>query len=116
MAESSHKGWQTQWQKEKLLITSNFSFSQSVFKRLVQHIRKNQGLFWKGLTRGNILGFLSERMEIIVEKGENAGYQHFFLFKRRFQKPSLSGVVKFVLKSSNTFATAFLNDFLQVKD
>ena len=31
--------------KIKLLITSNFSFSYSVFRRLI----KNQGLFWKGL-------------------------------------------------------------------
>ena len=35
--------------KEKLLVTSNFSFSLSVFKRLVLQTRKNQGLFGKGL-------------------------------------------------------------------
>ena len=29
-------------------ITSNFSFSQSVFKRLVLQTQKNQGLFRKG--------------------------------------------------------------------
>ena len=38
------------WEKEKLLITSNFSFSHSVFKRLILQTRKNQGLFGKGLT------------------------------------------------------------------
>ena len=38
-----------QWEKEKLLVTSNFSFSHSVFKRLVLQTRKNQGLFGKGL-------------------------------------------------------------------
>ena len=37
------------WEKEKLLITSNFSFPHSVFKRLVLQTRKNQGLFGKGL-------------------------------------------------------------------
>ena len=37
------------WEKEKLLITSNFSFSCSVFKRLVLQTCKNHGLFWKGL-------------------------------------------------------------------
>ena len=37
------------WEKEKLLVTSNFSFSHSVFKRLVLQTRKNQGLFGKGL-------------------------------------------------------------------
>ena len=36
-------------EKEKLLVTSNFSFSHSVFKRHVLQIRKNQGLFGKGL-------------------------------------------------------------------
>ena len=35
--------------KEKLFVTSNFSFSCSVFKRLVLQTRKNQGLFGKGL-------------------------------------------------------------------
>ena len=37
-------------EKEKLLVTSNFSFSHSVFKRLLLQTRKNQGLFGKGLT------------------------------------------------------------------
>ena len=31
-------------------ITINFSLSHSVFKKHVQQIRKNQGLFGKGLT------------------------------------------------------------------
>ena len=38
------------WEKEKLLVTSNFSFSHSVFKRLVLQTRKKHGLFGKGLT------------------------------------------------------------------
>ena len=36
---------------EKLLVTSNFSFSHSVFKRLVLQTHKNQGLFGKGLNK-----------------------------------------------------------------
>ena len=40
----------TQWEKEKLLIRSNFSFSHSVSKRLVLQTCKNQGLFEQGLT------------------------------------------------------------------
>ena len=39
----------TLWEKEKLLVTSNFSFSHSVFKRFVLQPPKNQGLFGKGL-------------------------------------------------------------------
>ena len=38
--------WKTLWEKEKLLVTSNFSFSHSVFKRLVQHRRKKPWLVW----------------------------------------------------------------------
>ena len=49
MAEGSPKGWKTLWEKEKLLITSNFSFSCSVFKRLVLQACKSQGLFGKEL-------------------------------------------------------------------
>ena len=49
MGESSANGSKTRWEKEKLLVTSNFSFSPSVFKRLVLQTRKNQGLFGKGL-------------------------------------------------------------------
>ena len=47
IAESSPNGYKTLWEKEKLLVTSNFSFSHSVFTRLVLQIRKNQGLFGK---------------------------------------------------------------------
>ena len=51
MAENSPKGKKTPWEKEKLLVTSNFSFSCSVFKRLVMQTHKNQGLFGKGLSK-----------------------------------------------------------------
>ena len=37
------------WEKEKLLVTSNFSISHSVFKGPVLQTCKNQGLFGKGL-------------------------------------------------------------------
>ena len=49
MVASSPKELKTLQEKEKLLVTSNFSISRSVFKRLVPAIRKNQGLFGKGL-------------------------------------------------------------------
>ena len=45
-------------EKEKLLVTSNFSFSHSVFITLVLQTRKNQGLFGKRLkNRKRILLF-----------------------------------------------------------
>ena len=42
-------GRKTLWEKEKLLVTSNFSFSHCVFKRLALQTFKIQGLFGKGL-------------------------------------------------------------------
>ena len=37
-------------EKGEIARSSNFSFPRSIFKRLVLHTRKNQGLFGKGLT------------------------------------------------------------------
>ena len=37
------------------------------------------------------LKFVLGRVENIVEKGKNAGYQHFLLFLQCFQKHSVSG-------------------------
>ena len=54
MAASYPNGSKTLWEKEKLLVTSNFSFSHSVFKRLVMQICENQGLFGKGLNTCSI--------------------------------------------------------------
>ena len=40
------------------------------------------------------LKFVSERIENILGKGENAGYQHFLLFPKCLQKSSSSGLLK----------------------
>ena len=55
MAESSPKGWETLWEKEKLLVMSNFSFSHCAFKRLVLQTCKNKGLFAKGLCQRDLV-------------------------------------------------------------
>ena len=57
MSESSPNRWKTLWEKEKLLLTSNFSFSHGVFKRLLLQTRKNQGLFGKELNMAEQLKF-----------------------------------------------------------
>ena len=85
MADSSLQGQKTLWEKEKLLIMSNFFFSHSVFKSLVLQTCKNQGLFGKGLKT-----LKKQPFENIVGKDgivwysltgvENASYQHFLLF------------------------------------
>ena len=51
MVESAPNGEKIPWEKAKLLVTSNFDFSHSVFKRLVLQTRENQGMFGKGLKR-----------------------------------------------------------------
>ena len=57
MSESSTNWWKTLWEKEKLLVTSNFSCSHSVFKRLKLQTRKNQGLFGKGISARREINF-----------------------------------------------------------
>ena len=41
-----------------------------------------------------IMGFVFERVENIVGKGENAGYQYFLIFLQCFQKGSYPGPLK----------------------
>ena len=50
MAESSPNGSKTLWEKQKLLIMSNFSFSHCVFKRFVSQGRQKMSLCGNGLT------------------------------------------------------------------
>ena len=50
MAESYPDRKKTLWEKEKLLVTSNFSFSHSVFKRLVSQGHQKVSLCGNGLT------------------------------------------------------------------
>ena len=68
------------WEKEKLLITSNFFFSHSVFRRLVLWTCKNQGLFGKGLTCVFII-MCSKASESFVGKWEK---MHLFIFGQCF--------------------------------
>ena len=99
MAETSLDRWKTLREKEKLLVTSNFSFSHSVFKRLALQTRKNQGLFRKGLVFADNKINKTQKYKFVfgreenMGKGENAGYmyQHFLLFPQYFQKGSLPG-------------------------
>ena len=82
MVETSPNELKTQWKKEKLLVTSNFSFPHSVFKRLVLQTRKNQGLFWERVKRvGNI-----------VVKGKYEGYLHLYFSPQCFRKRSCLGL------------------------
>ena len=53
------------------------------------------------------MNFVLGRVENIVEKGENAGYQHFLLFPR-FQQASCKGLQK--------VGIAWLTEFVEVKN
>ena len=86
MAESYPNGWKTLWEKEKLLVMSNFSFSHSVFKRLVSQGRQKVSLCWNGLTlyrivptfndpeRGRTLETLREEKRwLLFREDDNSG-------------------------------------------
>ena len=64
MAETYTKGLKTLQEKEKLLVTCNFSFAHSVFKRLVSQGRQKVSLCGNGLKTFNFFqnqtnGFVS---------------------------------------------------------
>ena len=104
MPESYPNGYKTVWEKEKLLVKSNFSFSHCVFKsfkRLVSQGRQKVSLCGNGLTcpkrqildlsklkefAGNNFKFDETRVENTVWKGEIAHYEQFLLFPHFFQK------------------------------
>ena len=54
MAESYPNGQKTLWEKEILLVTSNFSFSNCVFNRLVSQGRQKVSLCGNGLSKTRI--------------------------------------------------------------
>ena len=73
-----------------MFVKSNFSFSQSVLKRLVQQMRTDQGLFGKGLIKSitTQYGILMHQRHIavenIVKKGEIVCNKQFLLFTQCF--------------------------------
>ena len=93
MAEGSPKEYKKAlWEKEKFLITSSFSFSHSVFKRLVLQTRKHKGLFGKGQILVNLTEnskFVSEMSETLWEKEKMLVTSIFFIsFNVFFRVPS----------------------------
>ena len=107
------------WEKEKLLVTGNFSFSHSVFYpfeelsailitfeifvcKLVEFVKSK--ICCLDLTKfkafadnqwniGRIMISFLDRVENIVGKWENAGYQNFLLFPHCFQKAASLGLL-----------------------
>ena len=65
-------------------LPNNKILDQSKFKAFADDI----------LNVGQIIICVPDRVEIIMRKGENAGYQHFLLFPQCFQKVSYTGSLK----------------------
>ena len=72
------------------------------YKWLFNSLPNDKNLHWSRLKAfaddkmkvNEKLQFGLEKAENIVGKGEISGYQHFLLFTRCFQKPSVSGSLK----------------------
>ena len=77
--------------KEKMLVTSFFSNSHNVFKRLLSQGPQKSGLCCKGLNVAQMIISVFDWEENIVGRGENAGYQHFFFSHSVFQTLSPYG-------------------------
>ena len=96
-------------EKEKTLISSNLCIFYSIFNSVLLHGRKCSKYFVSSLPHDKILDdqiesicrrqnvemiALSDKVENIVGKGENAGFQQFLLFSQRFHKSSFGGSLK----------------------
>ena len=79
MTESCPEGLKTLWEKEKLLVMSNFSFSHRVFKRLILQTCENQGLFGKGINP-------DEPMNKRIERQKRNGWTTQKLFPSNFSR------------------------------
>ena len=69
------------WEKEKLLVMSNLSFSHSVFKRLLLQALKNQGLFGKGLKWTSRIWYQSFTKFWLLKNAEWKTFININLFK-----------------------------------
>ena len=93
----------------KGFISTNYRFDVTrapyegrAFRQGLNSLPHDQLLDWTKLKAfaddkinvAEMMNSLSDKSEDIVEKGENAGFQHFLHFPRCFQKPSFSGTLK----------------------
>ena len=67
MAKSYPNGYKTLCEKEKLLVTSNFSFSHSVFKRLVSQGRQKVSLSGNGVSQEGLSNCLTTDCRIVLQ-------------------------------------------------
>ena len=81
MEESFSNRKKTQSEKEKLLVTSNFSFSHSVFRRLVSQRRQKVSLCGNGLTLSQTTYFRLFQTERLCRRQ----FQIWWKWKKVFQ-------------------------------
>ena len=74
------------WEKEKLLVTGNFSFSHSVFKRLVSQRHQKASLCGNGLTSKKV-----EAYENIMGGGGEDDNKNFFVKIQEIHKYVICG-------------------------
>ena len=83
-------------------VSLEINQSYTVVTAIINSILNDNILHWSNLkafadNEINVtenLKFVLERIENIMARGENAGYQHFLLFPQCFQKLSFSGLSK----------------------
>ena len=80
----------------KCLIWTRLEFCCLVNSTKQQNLRlvQIQSICRRKIQHAKIMIAVCDRIEKIVGKGENAGYQHFLLFPQCFQKLSCSGSLK----------------------
>ena len=86
MAENCPNGWKTLWEKEKLLVKSNFSFSLSVFKRLFPRSILKKLILQTCKNLRACLGKCSRKNsvyynDLVVCRGLQFGRMYFFLLE-----------------------------------
>ena len=94
MAESYPNGLKTLWEREKLLVTSNFSLSHSVFKRFVSKGRQKVSMCGNGLIgawgpiarkatwKNQYLDFIGLQRPMVFQRTESTVRQAFWYLWR----------------------------------
>ena len=103
-------------EKERLLVRSNFSYSNSVFKGLVRQTRKNKGLCGRGLNLYQTTIVRKTLLKTLWEKEKILLTQHFSspTFSTH-RKSDFNVQVAVILLSTNAFNTEQSEIFWLVK-
>ena len=77
----------TLWEKEKLLVTSNFFFAHNVFKSCQLLMHQNEYLWSKGLRRGVVLEqFYVRAVDCLIQVVSNTGLTVFAILLKFWVK------------------------------